>query len=265
VTVSEPFVSLMRRYCIDYTNSHDLDVCDSIMEPDYVVHIAGMSLERDAAYKPAVEQVFERFPTLGLAVHELATNGDRLVMRFSEHAATPDGTLACWAGIGLYDWNGTRLVTCRVEQDFVAQQRQLDSGVPDALEPPHLDPWGTTVARAADPVAEDAARAWLAAGDLAAAPGRIDDGDVAAHVSILDVAAVEVDDLFSAGERVAFHASLAGAYTGGLDGIEADGRSVRVDVAGLLTVQDGAVARVHAVTDRFGTWLRAMAEAEVVS
>jgi predicted ester cyclase len=255
--VIEPLVALMRRYCIDYTNRHDLSVCDTIMEPDYVVHIAGMCLERDAAYKPAVEQVFARFPTLGLVVHELATNGDRLVMRFSEHAATPDGALACWSGIGLYDWNGTRLTVCRVEQDFTSQQRQLATGVPDALEPPHLDPWSTTTAAPADPVVEDTTRAWLAAGDLrAAASGRIDDGDLDAHEPILDVDHVEVNDLFSCGERAAFHASFRGAYTGGLTGIEGDGRAVRLDVAGLVTVAGGAVHRVHAVTDRFGCGLR---------
>jgi predicted ester cyclase len=255
--VIEPFVALMRRYCIDYTNSHDLSVCDSIMEPGYVVHIAGMSLERDAAYKPAVEQVFERFPALGLVVHELVTNGDRLVMRFSEHAATPDGTLACWSGIGLYDWNGTRLEVCRVEQDFTSQQRQLEGGAPDPLEPPHVDPWITTKAVPPDAAVEDATRAWLAAGDLAAAAsGRIDEGDLGAHVPVLDVERVEVHDLFSAGDRAAFHASLHGAYTGGLDGFDGDGRAVHVDVAGLVTVADGVVRRVHAVTDRFGCWLR---------
>ena len=47
--MTEPFVALMRRYCIDYTNSHDLSVCDSIMEPDYVVHIAGMALSATTA------------------------------------------------------------------------------------------------------------------------------------------------------------------------------------------------------------------------
>ena len=43
----EPFVALMRRYCIDYTNSHDQSVCDEIMHPDYVVHISGLDLPRD--------------------------------------------------------------------------------------------------------------------------------------------------------------------------------------------------------------------------
>jgi predicted ester cyclase len=253
----EPFVALMRTYCIDYTNSHDLSVCDSIMEPDYVVHITGMALVRDDAYKPAVEQVFERFPTLGLAVHELVTNGDRLVMRFSEHAATPDGVLACWAGIGLYAWNGSKLTECRVEQDFWSQQRQLTTGVPDPLEPPHLDPWGTTVARLSDAAAEAVARAWLQTGDLYAAKGgRIDELDVAEHAPIVEVRRVDVHDLFSAGDRVAFHATLHGPYAGGLEGIADVGQPASVDVAGLLTVREGAVADVHAVTDRFGTWMK---------
>ena len=52
----EPFVALMRRYTIDYTNSHDLAVCDEIMEPRYVVHISGMTLVRDTTYKPALEK-----------------------------------------------------------------------------------------------------------------------------------------------------------------------------------------------------------------
>jgi hypothetical protein len=106
-----PFVALMRRYCIDYTNSHDLTVCDDIMEPDYVVHISGFDLTRDESYRPAVHQLFGEAPGLGLVVHEFITNGDRLCMRFSEHAALPSehGTrLACWAGIGLYRWNSSR-------------------------------------------------------------------------------------------------------------------------------------------------------------
>jgi predicted ester cyclase len=252
----EPFAALMRTYCIDYTNSHDLSVCVSIMEPDYVVRICGMALERDAAYKPSVEEVFRRFPALGLVVHELVTNGERLVMRFSEHAATPTGALACWSGIGLYDWNGTKLTACRVEQDFWSQRRQLDTGVPDPLETPHLDPWLTTTARPPDPAAEALVRAWLAAGDLTAADtGRIDEGSLPLHRPVVEVDGVEVLDLFSAGDRVAFHATLRGTYTGGLDGGGAVGHPAAIDVAGLVTVDGDRVADVRAVTDRFGASL----------
>jgi hypothetical protein len=254
----DPFVALMRTYCIDYTNSHDLSVCDSIMQPDYVVRICGMALERDAAYKPSVEEVFRRFPALGLVVHDLATNGDRLVMRFSEHGATPTGEVACWSGIGLYAWNGTRLTECRVEQDFWSQRRQLRTGSPDALEAPHVDPWLTTAAQPPDPKAEAVVRTWLAAGDLAAAEGgRIDEGSLAEHRPVVDVRDVEVLDLFSAGDRVAFHARMRGRYVGGLDealrGADATGREAVIDVAGLAAVDGGRVVDLHAVTDRQGT------------
>ncbi len=249
----EPFAALMRTYCIDYTNSHDLSVCDSIMEPDYVVRICGMALERDASYKPSVETVFSRFPALGLVVHELVTNGDRLAMRFSEHGASATGELACWAGIGLYDWNGERLTSCRVEQDFWSQRRQLDTGVPDALEAPHLDPWSTTRAVPPDERAEQVVRAWLDSGDLADADGgRIDETSLEEFRRPLDVDEVDVADLFSAGDRVAFHARLRGRANGAVDGLGPSGAAVAMDVAGLVSVSDGRVADAHVVTDRLG-------------
>ena len=172
-----PFVALMRRYCIDYTNSHDQSICDSIMDPDYVVHIGGFDLPLDRLYKPTVANLFERAPGLGLVVHELVLNGDRLCMSFSEHAAMPvDGGTAnaCWRGIGLYQWNGTRLTENWVEQDHLAMQVQLAEGVPQELEPPHLDPWVGTQPVAPDAAAEAVTRAWLEAGDLADAAAGAD-------------------------------------------------------------------------------------------
>lgn len=246
----DPFVSLMRTYCIDYTNSHDLSVCDSIMEQDYVVHITGMHLERDTAYKPSVETVFERFPNLGLVVHELVTNGDRLAMRFSEHGATPDGKLACWSGIALYDWNGSRLTSCRVEQDFWSQRRQLRTGSPDPLDPPHLDPWTTTSAEASDPRVEAVVRSWLARGHLAACEaGRVDEGPPSSHSPVIKATGVVVHDLFSAGDRVAVHATLTGSYPDG----EGD---ASIDLAGIIKVGGGRVEEVRLVTDRLGTEMR---------
>ena len=159
-----PFVALMRTYCIDYTNSHDQTLYDQIMEPDYVLHTMGFTLSgRDEAYSPAVTQVFEEYPGLGLAVHELVLNGDRLCMRFSEHgaAADHDDRLTAWRGIGLYKWNGRRLVENWVEQDYASRDRQLASGVPNPLDRPHLDPWVTTQPVAEDPDAVETARQFL--------------------------------------------------------------------------------------------------------
>ncbi len=254
-----PFVRLMRTYCIDYTNAHNQGLYDEIMEPDYVLHMMGVTLDgRDTAYAPAVTRLYEEYPGLGLQVHELLLNGDRLCMRFSEHGASlrHDGHLAAWRGIGLYKWNGTRLVENYVEQDYHGRDRQLATGVPDPLEAPHLDPWVAT-----EPVPEDAtvlevARRWVAAGDLEAGDGVVvDDSDVTGAVAhVVDVTDVTIDDLFSAGPRVAFHVTLHGAYAGGLDGVDPGnvGRPVSLAVAGVAEVTAGAVRNVRAVTGRLG-------------
>lgn len=252
-----PFVALMRTYCIDYTNSHDLSLYDQIMEPDYVVNINGMALRRDTTYASSVEQLFAQAPGLGLVVHELVLNGDRLCMYFSEHASMParDGrSLACWRGIGLYKWNGNRLTENFVEQDYLAMQQQLRSGEPHPLTPPHLDPWTTTEPVAPDAVAEAAVLAWLERGDLTDARHvEVDDMRTgAAHEPVLDVEELTVNDVFSAGGSVPFHATFHGAYRGGL-GQRADqhvGAASSLDVVGIARVVDGTVDRVDAITGR---------------
>ena len=121
---------------------------------------------RDEAYMPATRPQFDQFPGLGLTVHEIVTNGDRLAMRFSEHGASVrhGGAVAVWGGLGLYAWNGRRLVSNWVEQDYLARRRQLAAGVPARPSSrPRPRPWDT-VARPPDPAAEAAVRAWLAAG-----------------------------------------------------------------------------------------------------
>jgi hypothetical protein len=229
-----PFVKVMRTYCIDYTNSHDQSLYDEIMEPDYVVHISGFDLLRDQHYKRAVTDLFGRAPGLGLVVHELLLNGDRLCMRFSEHAAMPTEhgpRLACWPGIGLYKWNGRRLTENYVEQDYFALHQQLTSGLPHVLEPPHLDPWVTTEPVNADPSSEALVRDWLERGGLA----EVSD--------LIEVAELTIEDLFSVGSRVPFHVTARGAYRGDLDGVPSScrGTTVAMQVAGIARVVDGVV------------------------
>ena len=100
-----PFVRIMQRYIDDYCNRHDTSVCLEIMDPSYVVHIAGRShVGRDDRYVPAAAAAFAAFPDLRLSVHEVHTNGDRLVMRFTERGRNlASGRVAAWGGIGLYD------------------------------------------------------------------------------------------------------------------------------------------------------------------
>jgi hypothetical protein len=255
-----PFVALMKKYCIDYTNSHDQSLYDEIMEPDYVVHINGMDLVRSTTYARAVTAIFDAAPGLGLVVHELVLNGDRLCMHFSEHGAMPGPngpSLACWRGIGLYKWNGTRLTENYVEQDYVAMQAQLASGEPHPLTPPHLDPWTTTEPVAADAGAEDVVRTWLESGDLASADDvEIDDGRTGvAYEPIIDVETVTVNDLFSAGSRVPFHVTLGGTYRGGLSPAAAEhlGAPASLAVAGIAEVVGHDISALRAVTARLQT------------
>lgn len=235
-----PFVEVMRTYCIDYTNSHDQSLYDEIMEPDYVVHISGFDLRRDEGYKAAVSHIFRQSPGLGLVVHELLLNGDRLCMRFSEHAAMPTEhglRLACWQGIGLYKWNGRRLTENYVEQDYLALRRQLSTGVPDILEAPHIDPWVTTAPVPADPASESLVRDELVGGRL------VDVSD------LIENTEVTVDDMFSVGTRVPFHVTIKGSYRGDIDGVPAShhGAPVAIQVAGIADVADGKAVCTRSV------------------
>jgi hypothetical protein len=253
-----PFVRLMRTYCIDYTNSHDQSLYDEFMDPSYLVNSFGMQLPRDEAYGPGVQMIFDTAPGLGLVVHELVLNGDRLSMHFSEHAAVPVGDgreLTCWRGIGLYKWNGRRLTENWVEQDYFSMSRQVLTQTPDPILPPHLDPWMWTKPVDADPAAEAIVRAWVERADFADAPDvEIDDTRVAgvSYAPVFDVEEVVVNDIFSAGSTVPFHITVKGKYSGGL-GPSFDehlGKSGEMGVAGIARVTDGAVAKVEAVSCR---------------
>jgi hypothetical protein len=69
------------------------------------------------------------------------------------------------------------------------------------------------------------------------------------------VSDVTITDLFSAGDRVAFHITQTGAYRGGLAGAPSDlrGRETALRCAGIARVRDdGAIADVRVITDRLG-------------
>lgn len=252
-----PFVALMKKYCIDYTNSHDQSLYDEIMEPDYVVNINGMQLVRSTTYSESVTQLFDMCPGLGLVVHRFVVNEDRLCMYFSEHTSMPGPlgpTLCCWRGIGLYKWNGTRLTENFVEQDYTAMQAQLADGVAHPLIPPHIDPWTTTEAVPGDADAEAIVRAWLARGDLTDADSyELDDMRTGTEFTkIIDIDSLVVNDLFSAGSSVPFHVTWHGTYRGGLGDELAGfvGTAMGLTAVGIAEVGDGRVASVSAITGK---------------
>ena len=253
-----PFVGLMKKYCIDYTSAHNQDVCDEIMREDYVVNISGMKLVRDGTYKPTVTLLYQDMPGLQICVHDIITNGDRLAMRFSEHGVSlkqGKGNAAAWEGIGVYKWDGAQLTENYVEQNFLSKSQQLASGTPAPVEPPHLDPWFGTQAQPSNPQAEAIVREWLAAGDLRSTPSLLVDGAWRGDTqdTVLAYEDHRENDLFSAGNKVAFHIRQSGAYRGGLlpDDEELIGTPMKLNVVGIVEVENGQVARGRIVTDRF--------------
>ncbi|MEV0067493.1 nuclear transport factor 2 family protein [Amycolatopsis sp. NPDC050768] len=254
----DPFVALMRRYVNDYTNRHDVSVCAEIMEPGYVLRMGPHEVAgRDDAYIPAAQRQFEQYPGLCLTVHSIVTDGRKLALRFSEHGRRArDGQVAVWTGIGLYRWNGRRLETNFVEQDYLSRRRQLSSGNPSPVDPPAPAPWDTE-AEPANPAAESLVRHWIASGGAvqpqdSPAAVRFDDGD--AGPALLTDVTSRIDELFSAGEHVAFRITATGAYAGGLgpDGGEAAvGTPATLHLVGLVSVEGGRIGG-WIVRDRLG-------------
>lgn len=260
-----PHVALMRRYCIDYTNVHDLSVCDDLMRDDYTVTVSGRTLDMPS-YREAVAGAFRRFPTLGLTVHELLLSDDRFAMRFSEHGASSrhDGRVAVWRGLSMYRWDGEKLLTCDVEQDFMGRERQLVGGQVDPLDAQAPDPWATTVPVAADPKAAALVTQWLqvwaargARGDLEASQFRLvlDDSDlVGPDDFVINDPKVEISDVIAGGGTVAARMVIRGLYGGGLSGVDPsrNGRDCELPSLVWAHTTDDGITDVQIIRDRWG-------------
>jgi predicted ester cyclase len=232
-----PLARLARRFTVDWLDRADASVPAQIMAPDYRVHIGDVELTGLDAYVPATVGQLEQFPGLQLTVHSLVLTADRLALHFTEHGASVRHDLrpAAWTGVALFAWDGERLTENWTQEDYAARRRQLADGVPDTIGPPAVAPWTTQPARP-DPAAEDVVRAWLGS----AQPGFDDvvwDDDLTP--ALVRPREVEVAELFSAGDRVAFAATQVD-------------RTDRLGVAGLVTVTDGVVAGGVVVSDRHG-------------
>ncbi len=214
-----PFVALMRRYVVDYLLCQNPAVCAQIMEPDYMLSMGGTELgPRDEVYVPAVVRQLEQFPGLGMTVHEIILTEERLAMRFSQHGASVrhGGREASWGGIGLYRWNGHRLTSNFAIEDYHSRRRQLAGDAAEVVEAPAVAPWDTLPA-APDPVAQADVRAWLEAGGPTAGERIVFDDSALGHAAhLVDVESTVIDEIFSAGARVAFHVTQHGRYRGGL-------------------------------------------------
>jgi hypothetical protein len=250
-----PLAKLLRRYAFAYTAAHDFAVCREIMVEDYVLRMGEHEIKgRDENYIPATEKQYRQFPGLGFTVHELVLGEDRAALRFTEHGRSVlHGGYASWSGISLYRWDGDALAECRVEQDYYARREQQRSGVPDPVAAPGMDPW-VIPAGQPDARTERTVRDWLARGGLSDAPiGKLDNERCAPPRRILlSRGETTVLDLFTAGNRAAFHVIHNGLYAGGLPNSDCHrGAEISVYATGIATV-DGDSVDVVAVTDRLG-------------
>ena len=248
------FIRLMKHYVIDYTNRNDQSQTSVIMEADYVLRMGEHVVEgRDTAYYRATAKQMDQFPDLGLTVHEIATSGERLVMRFSEHGASRlhHGALCAWGGIGLYAWNGNKLISNWVEQDYLSRRRQLNHDSPQSVDHPAIAPWNT-IAEAPDRVAEVITRHWLESGDLARTPGvLVDDQWTGARVGpLIEQSHVVLNDFFSCGQTVAFHLTQHGRLLPDEEVKGEEGTPAFIHMAGIVHVEDGGVASGRIIRNR---------------
>lgn len=249
------FVQLMKIYVVDYTNSHDQTQTERIMDPDYTLRMGSSVVSgRDTEYANATRRQMDQFPGLCLTVHEIYTSEDRLVMRFSEHGASirHQGAHAAWGGIGLYRWNGSRLKTNSVEQDYFSRAEQLASGDPRPLEAPAISPWDTSASQP-DAHSEAVARNFIFGGKIAIAPEvQCDDAPAGAPMPVIvKQESVIINDLFSCGRVVAFHVSQHGALLEDFAERATDiGRKVTLHMAGVLHIANDRVRSGRIIRNR---------------
>lgn len=243
---------LMRRWVVDYFNRHDAAACASFIAPDYALHIGDVVFAgRDEQWLPAVDEQMKLFPGLGMTVHQTLAGTDWAAAWFSEHGGS-NGRVAVWSGVAIYRSDGERLIGCVAQEDYMTRQRQLKSGVADAVEPPAAAPWDT-LAAPRNKEAEAVVRDWLARSwptDLADV--RCDDEHITGAPMRFEVTGVEIDTLFSSGPDVAFHARQTGLYLGGLAGVEASREPAAVHANGIVRVSDGRVRSGRVIRDRVG-------------
>ena len=249
---ADRFLALMKRYCIDYVNVGDQSVTRDLMVEDYVLRMGDHEVRgRDSAYFQATATQMTQFPNLMLTVHEIHTSGERLMMRFTEHGRrADDGARCAWGGIGLYRWNGDKLIHNNVEQDYWSRRRQIADGTPDLIDHPAVAPWSGP-GEAPDKAAEAIVHAWLESGALATTPGVFCDEawQGGTQMRAIEQEGIAINDLFSVGDRVAFHVTQQGRSSADFPALPS-GHPATLHAAGIVRVQHGQVIGGRVIRNR---------------
>lgn len=245
-------LNLLRRWVVDYFNSHDDVAARAFVAPDYALHIGDVVfVGRDESWLPAVAEQMRLFPGLGMTVHQTLAGDGWAAAYFTEHGAS-NGRIACWSGVAIYRSDGARLIGCVAQEDYFTRQRQLKSGVADPVEPPAAAPWDIE-SPPPDAAAEAAVRDWLAA-SWPAKPleVRCDDEHIVGAPLRFRTLQTEIGAIHSSGHDVAFHARQTGLYLGGLTGVEPTGAPSVLHVNGIVRVEAGQVRSGRVIRDRMG-------------
>ena len=257
MTIS-PSARLLRGFAVDFLTCHNLAAVEMIMEPDYALSIGGFLLSgRDDNYLPATAAQLDQFPGLCVTVHDTVIGPDVVAMRFTEHGVSNrhDRRLSTWGGVTLFRIKNGRLHQGWAEEDYFARKRQLAESSCDIIEAPHPAPWDASC-EVPDAEVEAVAGEWLTDPASWADAARIDEisAEGPRFADLVAIETIVIDQLFSAGQRGAFHLTCSGIYRGGFSDINGTsiGQPVTLRLAGLFDVRDGQVARVQVTADRLG-------------
>jgi hypothetical protein len=235
---------------------HDVAACNQIMDERYNLLIGGFVLTPRAVYQDATQkQLFDRFPNVMVTTHDTAISGERVAIAFTQHAASPRmNAKAAWSGVALFRSENGKLTHCFAEEDYFSRRSQLATGHASKVPSPAVDPWIIDVQ---SPVlkSESLVIEWLKSGESggdviwddvqSAAPGAF---------KIVDAKSISINELFSAGSKVAFHVNVDGIYAGGIEGIpeSLEGAECSMAMAGLVVVENEKVAAGRVIRDRLG-------------
>jgi hypothetical protein len=254
-----PLACLLRGFAVDFITGHNLDVVERIMAPEYCLSIGGYLLNgRDTEYLPPTAAQINQFPGLTVTVHDVVYGENTIAMQFTEHGRSraDQNRGATWRGITLFRTDGERLRWGWAEEDYFARKRQLSSGTCDHVDAPHAAPWDVQPGVASSAL-EVQARAWL---DTPSSLFQREDAFWLSSVSdndphpqtLIDIDYVEVDELFTADDRVAFHALYHGHYKGGFKDVDKEliGRPIVLRAAGILTFNSTELLTAAVTVDR---------------
>ena len=250
--MSPSAVDAIRRYVFGFVNSHDFSVCRELMSDGYTLHMGDSEVVgREGDYIPAVQNQLDQFPDMGMTIHDVITDGEHVVLHFSEHGRSRDGLVAAWPGVSIYRFDGTHLAECWVEQDHYSRRKQLAERTALPLLPASTAPFSGHAAQPS--VAADASvRRWLEGISQWPPEGVEPDSGPYSRPSVeLDHTEAIPNVVVAAGDRVAFHATVWGDYRGSLQEADAS-RTTRLPlhIAATTSVRAGHVEVDYIATNR---------------